>query len=152
MIKGHHRELNAEQLSIGIHHIEGNHVKTEPKTRAVTDSWLNRLRKQLPPNPNGIQCYDPRLNRHIVKQMDTHYRKHIHVKAPDPTLSAPSTPYYANDISELDTDNRAGRGGLFSPISSSQSKLHLGRSLSNKYLLQQTLTGKGGGGAQGEGG
>ena len=76
---GSHRDLLPHQKNLGISASGGNLVETEESTRNFTDSWKGNLLKQKKPNANGIQCYDPRLNRDIVKHMGKVYEEHIKV-------------------------------------------------------------------------
>ena len=72
-----HRDLLPNQGTLQIASVSGTLTQTEKRTRHFTDSWKNNLLKQKPPNESGIQCYDPMLNRDIVKVLDEAYKKHI---------------------------------------------------------------------------
>ena len=74
---GSHRDLLPDQTGLAISASGGALVQTEERTRNFTDSWRTNLLKQKKPNSNGIQCYDPRLNRDIIKHMGGEYEKHL---------------------------------------------------------------------------
>ena len=75
-----HRDLLPSQELLQIAAARGALTQTEQRTRDFTDNWKTNLLKQKPPNANGIQCYDPLLNRDIVKKLDKEYKRHIKVE------------------------------------------------------------------------
>lgn len=84
---GSHRDLLPDQVNLGISASGGALVSTEARTRDFTDSWKKNLLRQKKPNANGIQCYDPRLNRDIIEHMGKEYEKHLKLEATSPKKS-----------------------------------------------------------------
>ena len=82
-----HRDITPDQRNLGIAvppspgKKGGFLVQTEAKTRDLTNKWQNNLLKQKKPHPSGINCHDPRLNKHVVYQKKDEYNDHIHVMA-----------------------------------------------------------------------
>ena len=75
-----HRDLDKEQHRLHISvQSKGELVKTADKTRELTTSWRNNLLMQKKPNADGIQCHDPRLNKHVVVVKAPEYNQHIHI-------------------------------------------------------------------------
>jgi len=75
-----HRNVDQEQIGIGIVvPRKGSLVTTEARTRQLTDHWQSNLLMQKKPNVDGIQCHDPRLNKHVVAQKAPEYNKHINI-------------------------------------------------------------------------
>jgi len=75
-----HRDVDPDQIGIGIVVPKrGSLVTTEARTRQFTDQWQANLLMQKKPNADGIQCHDPRLNKHVIAQKAPEYNKHINI-------------------------------------------------------------------------
>ncbi len=90
-------------------------VTTEEKTRTMTEIWKNNLLVQKKPNCNGIQCHDPRLNKHVVVKKAPEYNKYINIDGkPKLTLPCSEHPKFRNrqSLPILKTSDAAPGGVL----------------------------------------